>query len=265
MSLCRHFENSVYKLLENKTITIPVYLSAGQESIPATVATICQNRGIKPLLFGQHRCHSWYLSFGGDPYLLARELLGKKDGLNGGKGGSASISSKKINMYGHSGFMGDNIPIGIGACYASKEPTICFAGDGAFEEDYVLGSLNFAALKGLPILFICEDNNRSILTEKKVRRTWNLHDVGNALGLHAVETFDLPDKIEPYLEDVFKRPILLNVLTNRLYFHAGAGMDDKDTRDRYKIILDEHQEFVSIDQEMKKMVNDVWQSALSNP
>ena len=82
-------------------------------------------------------------------------------------GGSASIYSKKIKMYGHDGHMGTQVPIGIGACFTSKKPTIVFMGDASAEEDYVLGALGWASVKKLPILFIVEDNNLSILTEKK--------------------------------------------------------------------------------------------------
>ena len=37
----------------------------------------------------------------------------------------------------------------------------------ASRKDYVLGALGWASAKKLPILFIVEDNNLSILTEKK--------------------------------------------------------------------------------------------------
>ena len=39
-SVCRHFENEVYKRVSNKEIEFPVYLSAGQEYAPATIAEI---------------------------------------------------------------------------------------------------------------------------------------------------------------------------------------------------------------------------------
>ena len=69
-------------------------------------------------------------------------------------------------MFGHDGHMGTQVPIGVGACFTSKKPTIIFMGDAAAEEDYVLGALGWASTKKLPILFIVEDNNLSILTEK---------------------------------------------------------------------------------------------------
>ena len=81
-------------------------------------------------------------------------------------GGSLSIHSMKINMYGHDGFMGSNACIGTGACFSSKKPTIIFIGDAALEEDYVLASLSWVSKKKLPILFVVDDNNYAVLTKK---------------------------------------------------------------------------------------------------
>ena len=61
-SLNRNFELSVFEYVKNKKINLPTYLSAGQETISASIAEICQKNKIKPLIFGQHRCHSIYLS-----------------------------------------------------------------------------------------------------------------------------------------------------------------------------------------------------------
>ena len=184
-SYCRHFEEQVIKHIKSKDINIPTYVSAGQEFISSTIATICENMKIKPLLFGQHRCHSIYLSFGGNKIKLVNELLGRKNGCTKGMGGSASIHSKEINMFGHDGLMGSNGPIGVGACFALKQPTIIFLGDAAAEEDYVLGGLGWASTKNLPLLTIIEDNNLSILTEKKVRRNWEMEDVAKSFKMDA--------------------------------------------------------------------------------
>ena len=64
------------------------------------------------------------------------------------QGGSASIGSKEINMFGHDGLMGSNGPIGVGACFATNKP-IVFLGDAA-AEDYVLGGLGWASTKIFP-------------------------------------------------------------------------------------------------------------------
>ena len=78
-SLCRNFEEETYKYAKQKKINIPIYLSAGQEYVPSSIAYISQVKKIKPLIFGQHRGHSIYLSFKGDVKKLIHELKGKKN------------------------------------------------------------------------------------------------------------------------------------------------------------------------------------------
>ena len=233
-SLCRNFEEQVIINVNSKNITTPVYVSAGQEFIASTLSSIIKKNKIKPLLFGQHRCHSTYLAFGGNIIKLIDELLGRKTGCTKGKGGSASINSKDINMFGHDGLMGSNGPIGVGACFATKKPTIVFLGDAAAEEDYVLGALGWASHKKLPILFIIEDNNLSILTKKSVRRNWNMKDVARSFKLEGYDIKDDPNQIEKYSNLFFKKPTLLNINTNRIYWHAGGGRDNDKNFDRFK-------------------------------
>ena len=146
-AISRCFEQNLFNYVKEKKINFPVYLSAGQEYVAASIAEFCSFKKFKPQLFGQHRGHSIYLTFGGDVSLLIKEMLGLKDGCTYGMGGSLSIHSKKINMYGHDGFMGSNAPIGVGSAIANKKPTIIFLGDAALEEDYVLASLSWVAKK----------------------------------------------------------------------------------------------------------------------
>ena len=262
-SLARNFEEEVIANVKSKKIKIPVYVSAGQEFIASTIATICKLKKIKPLIFGQHRCHSTYLTFDGNKGKLIDELLQRKTGCTKGMGGSASIHSTKINMYGHDGLMGSNGPIGVGACYATKKPTIIFLGDAAAEEDYVLGALGWASTKNLPLLVVVEDNNYSILTEKKIRRNWEMSDVAKAFKMKGFNCDDNPMNIYKYSKFFFKQPCLLNINTNRIYWHAGAGRDSEKTFDRYKSekkILGTRANL--IDYKTKKLIKNLWKKHL---
>ena len=260
---CRHFEEQVVKNVKLKNINIPTYISAGQEFIAATIATICEMIKIKPLLFGQHRCHSIYLAFGGDKKKLVDELLGKQSGCTKGKGGSASIHSKEINMFGHDGLMGSNGPIGVGACFATKRPTIIFLGDAAAEEDYVLGGLGWASTKKLPLLTVIEDNNLSILTEKKVRRNWEMGDVAKSLKMESHTLDDAPLDILKSSRNFFKKTCLLNIHTHRIYWHAGAGKDSEDTFDRYNYEKKKiGKPAIQFDKKVKKEMEDLWEKQL---
>jgi TPP-dependent pyruvate/acetoin dehydrogenase alpha subunit len=262
-SFCRHFENQVYKAAQEKHIKFPFYLSAGQEYIPSCIYTILEEKGIDTNVFIQHRGHSHYLCKGADPIQLIDELLGRKEGCAGGMGGSASIHSFEKNIFGHDGLMGSQVPIAVGHAYQTRKPTIVVMGDASAEEDYVLGALGWASTKNLPILFVVEDNNLSILTEKKVRRNWEMDQVAKGFKMLAYNTSDDPITLFEILKDFnFEHPILLNINTNRKYWHAGAGQDG-DNFDRYeneKIVLGKEGE--KIDLKNKQIVEKLWQQQL---
>ena len=259
-SLCRNFEEKVYELINLKKFKMPIYLSAGQEFISSTIAYVLKNR--HPLLFAQHRAHSTDLSFDGDIGKLIDELLGRETGCSYGMGGSASIQEQNINMFGHDGLMGSQVPIAVGACLSTGRDTISFMGDASAEEDYVMYSIAWAGFKNLPITFIVEDNNLSILTEKKARRNWEMDDFAKSVGLEAVNIQDDPKDIYEAL-DKTKAPRLLNINTDRLFWHAGAGQDDYERVDRYAIIKEKlGAQGEQIDLKTKKYLKWTWESHL---
>ena len=262
-SFCRHFENQVYKASQDKHIKFPFYLSAGQEYIPASIYSILEMNGIDANVFIQHRGHSHYLSKGADPIQLIDELLGRKTGCAGGMGGSASIHSHEKNIFGHDGLMGSQVPIAVGHAYQTRKPTIVVMGDASAEEDYVLGALGWASTKNLPILFIVEDNNLSILTEKKVRRNWEMDEVAKAFKIKSFDTNDGPLVLEHFLKNYnFEEPMLLNIKTHRKYWHSGAGQDG-DQFDRYEYEKKTLGDLgVQIDNENKELVEKLWQQQL---
>jgi len=260
-SLCRSFEEKVFKLVNEKIINIPVYLSAGQEYISATISTALDRLGVgERQIFIQHRGHSIYLNFGGDIDELILELLGRDSGCSNGKGGSASIQSKKANIYGHDGLMGSHGPIATGMCYANKMPTLCFTGDAAGEEDYFLTSMGWASTKELPIWYLIEDNNYSILTEKKIRRNWEISDVASGFKLLSYNIQDDPSEIYSVIPNEFIKPLVINFRTNRLFWHAGAGIDDPNVFDRHKVVAKKIGATISdqINIESKEIVEEAW-------
>lgn len=261
-SLCRNFEDEVFKRMADKTIQYPAYLSAGQEYIAASIATVLEGK-VEPHIFIQHRGHSTYLSFGGDVVKLIDELLGRETGCANGMGGSASIQCKEKHIFGHDGLMGSQVPIAVGYCYTTKHPTIVFVGDSAAEEDYVLSAIGWASTKNIPILFVVEDNNLSILTEKKVRRNWEMDSVAKGFGVEAYNISDDPEDIRKHLDDVFEKPMLLNINTIRKYWHAGAGIDDENVFDRYESQMKMLGKRANIiDEVNKKLIEKLWQRQL---
>ena len=166
-------------------------------------------------------------------------------------------------MFGHDGLMGSNGPIGVGACFASKKPTIIFLGDAAVEEDYVLGAMGWASKKKLPLIFIVEDNNFSIGTKKAIRRNWEIKDVARSFKIKAFDIKDCPVAIKSKSKYFFKQPVLLNIFTNRLNEHRGGEALRENKSDRYLIEMKKiGKKAIIIDQKLKKFIKDSWQKRL---
>ncbi|MFA5083871.1 MAG: thiamine pyrophosphate-dependent enzyme [Candidatus Paceibacterota bacterium] len=259
LCFARYFELKVAEAYKEGLIYSPIYLSIGQESIAAALSTIIPGYYI----FAQHRCHSTYLAFGGDPVKLIDELFGRPSGCVGGKGGSPMIQDPNIRMIGHHGLIGENVPLGVGFALGSNQNTVCFFGDAAAEEDYALGAMGFASTHKLPILFVCEDNGLSILTPTKVRRNWEIADVAKALKLPAIDITDDPWLIAYHAEELGKNlPALINCRTCRHFWHAGVGIDSSPEWDRLALVKKELKRlgihFEETENQTKKYIDELW-------
>lgn len=247
----RYFEQGLISAFKRDLISVPVYLSTGQEAVAATISEEYPDG----MLFPQHRGHSWYLAYGGDPVKLRDEILSKESGCCGGKGGSSDIQSD--HMVAHHGFIGENVSIATGYALGSNKLTIPVFGDGGAEEDYVLASLGFASTHKLPILFVCEDNNLAILTKIGVRRHWKTVEVAKAFGLGAVDVEDDPEAIHKALYTI-ELPFYINIQTCRHYWHVGVGMDATPEQDRLAIMRKTLEAAVKIEKEAEDKMREIW-------
>ena len=235
MSLVRYFELGLMDAIQRKETNYLAYLSSGQEAVAA--ALMCEVRDY--MVFAQHRAHDIYLAFGGRPEALRDELLGLSAGTSGGRAGSNCIQCHEggLTMFGHHGLIGENVPQGVGAALASGRKTLCVFGDGSAEEDYVLAAMGFAATHKLPILFVCMDNNLSILTKVAVRRSWKITDVARSFGLPALDTADDPWAVLHHVRGLVRQlPALINCHVCRAYWHVGVGCDGPPEWDRYQLV-----------------------------
>ena len=102
---------------------------------------------------------------------MLAELYGKITGCAKGKGGSMHLIDVTHGVMGASAVVGTTVPHAVGYAYAIKlqhkdSLVVSFFGDGATDEGVFYESLNFAALKRLPIIFICENNSYAIHTHQ---------------------------------------------------------------------------------------------------
>jgi TPP-dependent pyruvate/acetoin dehydrogenase alpha subunit len=238
MCLVRDFEQGAVAAIEKGRLTYQVYLSTGQESVAAALSLVVKDY----LVFAQHRAHDIFLAFGAPPEKLRDELLGLSTGSSQGRAGSNCLQhfGDGISMFGHHGLIGENVPQGVGAALGSGKRTLCVFGDGAAEEDYVLAAMGFAVTHNLPVLFVCIDNDLSILTRTEERRTWSITDVAKSFGMPAMDIADDPwavlDHTQNLLPDL---PALINCHVCREFWHVGKGNDGPPEWDRFTMVRDE--------------------------
>ena len=259
MCLTRYFELRAAAAYDQRQIPGSVYLSVGQEAPSAVVSMLTQGFAV----FAQHRCHSVYLAYGGRPEVLRDELLGLESGCCRGRGGSPCVQDAALPMYGHHGLIGENIPLATGFCLASHRPTVAYFGDAAAEEDYALTSFGLASTHRLPILYVCEDNDLSILTPIKDRRTWAVHDVAAAMGLACAAIEDDPELIYDTVQGLLGRlPAFVNIKTCRHLWHTGVGTDGPPRWDQFCQFRSRVPDASRIEDQVSGSMEGLWQGHL---
>lgn len=150
----------------------PIHLVIGME---ASSVGSCAALEKEDSLYCGHRTHGQYLAKGGDLKRMMAEFFCRLTGCAGSRGGSMHLLDKSVGMEGSSAIVGGAVPIAVGAALAiqmKKENRVVslYFGDAATEEGVIWESLNFAALKKLPIIFVCENNFFSVCSPLENRQ-----------------------------------------------------------------------------------------------
>lgn len=233
----RMVEEEIARRYPEQEMRCPVHLSIGQEA-PAAAFSLLAER--KDYAVSTHRAHAHYLAKGGNLDAMVAELYGKITGCSRGIGGSMHLADKTVNFMGSSAIVGNSIPVGVGLGLAAQmrgsgSVSWVFLGDAATEEGVYYESMNFAVLKQLPVVFVCENNGFSVYSDESVRRPKAQTIVGVAEALGAIaEKADGNDAIEALA--VLKRlagrvragegPALIELDTFRQREHCGPNFDD---------------------------------------
>jgi len=235
MYLIRRVEEEIIRLYPTDKIKSPVHLSIGQEAVSAAV---CDHLDKSDVLFGTYRGHALYLAKGGDVPRMMAELYGKVDGCARGKAGSMHLVDPSVNMMGTSAVVATGVSNAVGAALAlkmqrSKAIVVCFFGEGATDEGAWHESMNFASLKKLPILFVCENNFYAIYSHVKDRMAGpGLRARSKAYGIEAEliedhEPMKLHERAGAAVAAVRSGsgPRFLECMTYRWRDHVGPGED----------------------------------------
>src|ERR671925_970186 len=156
----RLFERRVHDLFLQGLVKGTSHLALGQEAIAAGYAAVLQPND---LVYCTYRGHVHTLLRGAPMSALMAELLGRANGICGGKGGSMHLTDVSKGAMGSYAIVGAHMPIAAGAAWAAKERetgqvVVCFFGDGTTNIGAFHEALNFAVVWKLPVIFVCENN-----------------------------------------------------------------------------------------------------------
>jgi acetoin:2,6-dichlorophenolindophenol oxidoreductase subunit alpha len=201
----RKFEETIAAAVASGEVHGEMHLGIGQEAIAVALGL-----HLRPgdAVVSTHRPHLHALALGVDPVGMLAEIL-ERDGLNHGKGGHMHLFDPAGFMC--TGIVGAGAPLALG--YALKQAldgaggaTVAIVGDGAMNQGAVFESMNLAAVRRLPVVFLCEDNAYSISVRKDESTAGELAGRGEAFGIPG-STCDGTDvaALEGVLGDAFRR------------------------------------------------------------
>ncbi|EXJ95476.1 pyruvate dehydrogenase E1 component subunit alpha [Capronia coronata CBS 617.96] len=228
----RRMEMAADRLYKEKKIRGFLHLATGQEAVSTGIEHAITKADA---IITAYRCHGFALMRGGTVKSIIGELLGHREGIAHGKGGSMHMFAP--NFYGGNGIVGAQVPVGTGIAFAhkytgSKTATITLYGDGASNQGQVFESFNMAKLWNLPVLFGCENNKygmgtsaarSSALTEYYKRGQYIPGLKVNGMDVLAVKAAVQYGK--QYTADD-KGPLVIEYVT---YRYGGHSMSDPGT------------------------------------
>ena len=160
MNEIRFFEEKVHKIFSDGRIPGFVHLYVGEEAVATGVMSQLND---DDYITSTHRGHGHAIAKGCDLNGMMAEIMGKRDGLGHGKGGSMHVAEIDKGMLGANGIVSGGFGLAIGASISiinqgKDNVAVYFFGDGAANEGNFHEGLNFASILDLPVLFICENN-----------------------------------------------------------------------------------------------------------
>jgi TPP-dependent pyruvate/acetoin dehydrogenase alpha subunit len=234
----RLIEEEIERRYHQDQMKTPIHLVIGQEATSVGCAAALRR---DDLVYSSHRTHGNYLAKGGDLKAMLCELHCRSNGCAGSRGGSMHLIDKSVGVAGTSAIVGGAVPIAVGAALAGRmqrldRVVVVFLGDATTEEGVASESLNFAALRRVPVVFFCENNFYSVqspLATRQPARSLRRWAAGYGLPSIEVDGTNVLAVLEAAREAVDRArrgegPTFIEAPVYRFRAHGGAG-DDSQT------------------------------------
>ena len=271
MTLGRRFEDKCAEMYYRGKMFGFVHLYNGQEAISTGVIGAMKRK--HDWFCSTYRDHVHALSAGVPAKEVMSELFGKETGCSKGRGGSMHLFSKEHHLLGGYAFIGEGIPVALGAAFSSKykrealkensdSVTAAFFGDGTCNIGQFYECLNMAQLWKLPIIFVVENNKWAIgMAHDRATSETEIWRKASAFGMHG-EEIDGMDvlAVRGAAERALERaragegPTLIECLTYRFRGHSLADPDE--------LRSEKEKEFWAERDPIKKLKNDLTSSGL---
>ena len=243
MVLGRSFEDICAQMYYRGKMFGFVHLYNGQEAISTgVIKTLNKN----DYVCSTYRDHVHALSKGVPPEKIMAELFGKVTGCSKGRGGSMHLFSSQHNFLGGFAFIGEGIPVAIGAAFQSiyrtqvlqesnlTRVTVCFFGDGTSNNGQFFECLNMSVLWKLPIIFVIENNQWAIgMAHSRAASRTEIYKKASVFGLPGVEVDGMDViAVQRVAQEAIARarsgegPTLIEALTYRFRGHSLADPDE---------------------------------------
>lgn len=233
----RLIEEEIERRYHQDQMKTPIHLVIGQEATAVGCAAALRDTD---LLYSSHRTHGAYLAKGGDLKAMLCEMHCRVNGCAGSRGGSMHLIDKRVGMAGTSAIVGGAVPIGTGAALAVQmqgedRVVVVFLGDATTEEGVTSESLNFAALKQVPVIFFCENNFYSVQSPLATRqpgrdiRSWAAAHQVPAVRVDGTNVLAVYDATRTAVDRARSGggPAFIEAPVYRFRAHGGAGDDSK--------------------------------------
>jgi TPP-dependent pyruvate/acetoin dehydrogenase alpha subunit len=234
----RRIEEEIERRYHEDQMKTPIHLIIGQEGTSVGCAAALRKTD---LMYTSHRTHGGYLAKGGDLKAMLCEMHCRANGCVASRGGSMHLIDKRVGMAGTSAVVGGAVPIATGAALAARMKgddlvVAVLIGDATTEEGVTSESLNFAALKRLPIVFFCENNFYSVQSPLDRRqpprrdiRAWAASHGLAAIAVDGMNVLAVHDAVQQGVVQARSGggPTFIEAAVYRFRAHGGAGDDSR--------------------------------------